>query len=111
MIKFIMLSQIYMIIVMHTYMIQELAHQHKEVVPNNRNKRVIFKNYAPFINCIIQINKTQVDDAHDIGLLIPMYKLSEYSDIYSKTSGSLWQYYRDDQIYTTITLLLILKTK
>ena len=81
---------------MHTYMIQELAHQHKELVPNNRNKRVIFKNCAPFINCISQINKTQVDDAHDIDVLIPMYKLSEYSGIYSKTSGRLWQYYRDE---------------
>ena len=24
------------------------------------------------------------------------YNLTEYSDNYSKTSGSLWQYYRDD---------------
>ena len=24
---------------------------------------------------------------------MPMYKLTEYSDNYSKTSGSLWQYY------------------
>ena len=26
---------------------------------------------------------------------MPMYNLIEYSDAYSKTSGSLWQYYRD----------------
>ena len=26
---------------------------------------------------------------------MPMYNLIEYSDNYSKTSGSLWQYYRD----------------
>ena len=26
---------------------------------------------------------------------MPMYYLIEYSDDYSKTSGSLWQYYRD----------------
>ena len=25
-----------------------------------------------------------------------MYNLTEYSDNYSKTSGSLWQYYKDD---------------
>ena len=25
-----------------------------------------------------------------------MYNLIEYSDNYSKTSGSLWQYYKDD---------------
>ena len=27
---------------------------------------------------------------------MPMYNLFEYSDNYSKTSGSLWQYYKDD---------------
>ena len=27
---------------------------------------------------------------------MPMYNLTEYSDNYSKTSGSLWQYYKDD---------------
>ena len=27
---------------------------------------------------------------------MPMYNLTEYSDAYSKTSGSLWQYYRDE---------------
>ena len=34
--------------------------------PNNRNKKIIFKNCAPFINCISQKNNAQVDDAHDI---------------------------------------------
>ena len=27
---------------------------------------------------------------------MPMHNLIEYNDNYSKTSGSLWQYYRDD---------------
>ena len=27
---------------------------------------------------------------------MPMYNLIEYSNNYSKTSGSLWQYYRDE---------------
>ena len=27
---------------------------------------------------------------------MPMYNLIEYSDNYSKTSGSLWQYYKND---------------
>ena len=27
---------------------------------------------------------------------MPMYNFIEYSDNYSKTSGSLWQYYEDD---------------
>ena len=31
-----------------------------------------------------------------IDLVMPMYNLIEYSDNYSKTFGSLWQYYRDE---------------
>ena len=27
---------------------------------------------------------------------MPMYNLKEYSDHYAKTSGNLWQYYRDE---------------
>ena len=29
---------------------------------------------------------------------MPMYNLTEYSKNYSKTSGSLWQYYRDEPV-------------
>ena len=58
---------------------------------NNANKKVIFKNCASFTNCISKINNTQVDNA----IVIPMYNLIEYSDKYSKTSGSLWQYCKD----------------
>ena len=57
--------------------------------PDNRNKKVIFKNCAPFLNCISKTNNTQVDDAHDTDVVMPMYYLIEYSDIYLKTSGNL----------------------
>ena len=60
--------------------------------PTNRNKRVIFKNCAPFSSCKTKINNTQIDDAGYIDIVIPMYKLIEYSNNYSKTSGSLWQW-------------------
>ena len=59
-------------------------------VPNDREKKVIFKNCAPFTNCISGINNTQVDDAHDIDVVIPMYNSIEYSNIYSKASRSWW---------------------
>ena len=62
---------------------------------NNTNKKVIFKNCAPFTNCISEINNTQVDNAKDIDIVMPMYNLIEYSDNYAKTSGSLWQYCKD----------------
>ena len=57
----------------------------------NANKKVIFKNCVLFINCIRKINNTQVYNAEDIDIIMPMYNLIEYSDNYSKTSGSLRQ--------------------
>ena len=57
---------------------------------NNTNKKVIFKNCAPFTNCISKTNNTQVDNAEYIDIVMPMCNLIEYSDNYSKTSGSLW---------------------
>ena len=42
-----------------------------------------------------EINNTQIDNAKDIDVVMPMYNLIEYSDNYSKTSGNLWQYYVD----------------
>ena len=62
---------------------------------NNTNKKVIFKNCAPFTNCISKINNTQIDNAEYIDIVMPMYNLIEYSDNYSKTSGSLWQYCKE----------------
>ena len=62
---------------------------------NNINRKVIFKNCAPFTNCISKTNNTQVDNAKDIDIVIPMYNLIEYSDNYAKTTGSLWQYCKD----------------
>ena len=62
---------------------------------SNTNKKVIFKNCAPFTNCISEINDTQVGNAKDIDIVMPMYNLIEYSDNYSKTSGSLWHYCKD----------------
>ena len=63
---------------------------------DERNKGVIFKNCAPFINCISEINNTQIDNAKDIDIVMPMYNLIEYSDNYAKTTGRLWQYFRDE---------------
>ena len=41
------------------------------------------------------INNTQVDNAKGIDIVMPMYDLIEYSDNYSKTSGSLWECCKD----------------
>ena len=59
---------------------------------NNVNTKVILKNFAVFNNCISRINNTQVGDAHDFDVVMPMYNLAKFSDNYSKTSGILQQY-------------------
>ena len=61
-----------------------------------RNKAVTFKNNAPFINCISKINSVKIDNAEDLGVVMPTYNLLEYSKNYRKTTGSLWNYYRDE---------------
>ena len=63
---------------------------------DERDKGVTFKNCAPFTKCINRINNTEIDNAKDIDIVMPMYNLIEYSDNYSKTFGSLWKYYKDD---------------
>ena len=68
------------------------------VRPNNaqRHKAVTFKNNGPFINCISKINGIKIDNAEDLDVVImPMYNLLKCSKNYKKTTGSLWNYYRD----------------
>ena len=62
--------------------------------PNNR-KNIMIRILAPFTDSISEISNTQKDNAKEIDIVMPMYNLREYSDTYFKTSGSLWQYYRD----------------
>ena len=66
-----------------------------DAAANNTNKKVIFKNCTPFTDCINEINNTQVDNSKYIDIVMPMYNLIQYSDNYSKTSGSLWQFCKD----------------
>ena len=63
---------------------------------DERDKGVIFKNCALFTKCIGRIHNTDIDTAQDIDIVMPMYNFIDYSDNYSKTSGSLWQYYKDE---------------
>ena len=63
---------------------------------DERTKGVTFKNCAPFTKCISRISNTDIDNAQDFDIVMQMYNLIEYSDNYSKTSGSSWQYYKGD---------------
>ena len=60
------------------------------------NKKLVFENNAPFINCILKINGVKIDNSEDLDVVMPMYNLLEYSKNYRKTTGSLWNYYRDE---------------
>ena len=68
----------------------------------NFNKELTLKNSAPFISCISKINGELVENAEDLDIVIPMYNLLEYSKNYEKTSGSLFNYYRDEPSEATI---------
>ena len=81
------------ILVKETIIVNNTAAQ--GAAANNINKKVIFKNCAPFTNCISEINNTQKDNAKDIDIVMPIYNLIEYSENYAKTTGSLWQYCKD----------------
>ena len=69
------------------------------IMQNNNGfgeKKLVFKNNAPFSNCISKINGVKIDNAEDLDVVMPMYNLLEYSKNYRKTTGSLWNYYRDE---------------
>ena len=57
---------------------------------------MVFKNNTPFFKCISKINGVKIDNAEDLGIVMPIYNLLEYSKNCKKTTGSLWNYYRDE---------------
>ena len=62
---------------------------------NGADKKIIFKNCAPFTKCISRINNgSRWCSWHWYSM--PIYDLIEYSDSYSNTSGSLWKYCIDE---------------
>ena len=63
---------------------------------DERDKEVIFKNCASFINGKSEISNTEIDYVRNIDIVIPLYNLIEYNDNCSKTSGNLWKYYRNE---------------
>ena len=60
------------------------------------DKILAFKNNAPFIGCISKINNTLIGNAEDLDIVMPMYNLIECTKNYSKTTGSLSNYFRDE---------------
>ena len=56
----------------------------------------VLKNNTPFISCISKINGALIENAENLDIVMPTYNLLNYSKNDSKTSGSLWNYYREE---------------
>ena len=61
---------------------------------SDSNTKVIFRSCTPFANCISQFKNTQVDNAKDIDIVMPMYNLIEYND-------NIWNFVAILQRYTS----------
>ena len=57
---------------------------------------VAFKNCAPYCTCKIEINDVFIDEVNHIYIAMPMYNLIKYSNNHADTSGSLWDFKRDE---------------
>ena len=60
------------------------------------NKKLTFKNNAPFRSCISKINNTFIYSAEDLHIVMSMFNFLECNDNYFMTSEGLWNYYRDE---------------
>ena len=57
---------------------------------------VAFKYCVPFTRCATYINDEHVETAENLDIIMPMYNVIEYSDNYADSSGSLYQFKRDE---------------
>ena len=60
------------------------------------NSVMTFKNCAPFCTCDVTINDEHVEKAEDLDIVMPMYNLLEYSENYQDSTGTLYQFKRDE---------------
>ena len=60
------------------------------------NTNVAFKKCAQFTRCVPHINNVDVKIAENLDMIMAMYNLREYSDSYPDSSGSLYQFKRDE---------------
>ena len=60
------------------------------------NTNFAFKNCAPFTRCVTHINDEHIKTAENLDIIMRMYNLIEYSDNYADSSGSLYQFERDE---------------
>ena len=59
---------------------------------NATEKGVVLENNALLRSRISKISSAFINNAEDLDILMIIYNLLEYSDIYSMTPGSLWNH-------------------
>ena len=67
------------------------------VAGGDDNTKVAFKNCHPFIRAVIHLNDEHVGTAENLDVIMNMYNLIEYSDNYSDSTTSLYQFKRQEQ--------------
>ena len=76
-----------------------------------RNKKVTFKNNAPFINCISKINGMNIDNVEDFNVIMPMYDLLEYKKNYNKQQVVYRIIIEMNQVILFLLILYLLNIK
>ena len=70
-----------MIIILHISIDAYILVKGNIIVTNPDNdaydKKLAFKNNAPFVSCISKINNTLIDSVEDFDIVMSMYNLSE----------------------------------
>ena len=61
-----------------------------------RNRPLILKDNTPFVSCMTKVNNEFIEDANDLDIVMPMYNLLDNRKNYTKTIGSLYNYYKDE---------------
>ena len=68
---------------------------------DNENRKLTFENNASFTTCLSKVNGILIDNV-DLDDVMPIYNFLDYSNNHKKTTGSLWNYYRDQPKYDAV---------
>ena len=80
------------------------------VVGGDQNTDIAFKNCGPFTRRFAHLIDEHIETAGHLDIVMNMYNLIEYSDNYADSSGSLWQYKRDEQNMNNRNIIYHLNT-
>ena len=76
---------------MHTFLCGDI-----KIADIAADTNVAFKNCATFTRCVTHVNDEHVETAESLDIIMSMYNLIEYSRNYADSSGSLYQFKRDE---------------